>query len=74
MSLSSYDTNELLEELERRNFKVAIKIIGVDVECRIGDREFGMKIDYRIHIIAAILFSSMIGFAIGVNYDVCGLR
>jgi len=42
-SLCSYKTEELLEELERRNFKVAIKIVGVDVACFIGDREFDVK-------------------------------
>jgi len=43
MSLSSYDTDELLEELERRNFKVAIKILGVDVQCKIGDKEYEVR-------------------------------
>ncbi len=41
--LLRYTTEELLEELERRNFKVAIKILGVDVECRIGDREYEVR-------------------------------
>ncbi len=41
----------------------------------ISHTEFNRTIiDYRIYIIAAILFSSVVGFAIGVNYDVCGLR
>ncbi len=41
--LPAYTTEELLEELERRNFKVAIKIIGVDVACFVGDREFDVR-------------------------------
>ncbi len=41
--LPAYTTEELLEELKRRNFNVAIKIVGVDVSCFIGDREFDVR-------------------------------
>lgn len=41
--LKRYETEELLEELERRVFKVSIKIIGVDVKCMIGDKEFEVR-------------------------------
>ena len=41
--LCAYKTEELLEELERRNFKVAIKVIGVDVQCMIGDKEYEVR-------------------------------
>jgi len=41
--LKRYTTDELLEELERRNFKVAIKILGVDVECKIRDKEYEVR-------------------------------
>lgn len=41
----------------------------------VSRKEFNrMKIEYRIYLIAVLLFSSVIGYAIGVNYDVCGLR
>ena len=43
MKLSEYETEELLVELYRRNFKIAVKIVGVDVECRIGDKEYEVK-------------------------------
>lgn len=43
MRLSEYETNELLEELERRGFNVAIKILGVDVQCKIGDKEYEVR-------------------------------
>lgn len=43
--LSFYSTEELLEELERRNFKVTIKILGVDVACFIGNKEFEVRAD-----------------------------
>ena len=43
MNLSDFEIEELLEELERRNIKVAIKVLGVDVSCIIGDREFEVR-------------------------------
>jgi hypothetical protein len=43
MILSDYETEDLLMELERRNFKVAIKIVSVEVQCKIGDKEYEVK-------------------------------
>lgn len=43
MSLDKYTDEDLLLELERRNIKVSIKITGVDVICRIADKEFEVR-------------------------------
>ena len=39
-SLKNYTTEELLEELEARDFKIAIKVLGVNVSCMIGNKEY----------------------------------
>ena len=39
-SLKNYTTEELLEELEARDFKVAIKVLGVNVSCMIGNKAY----------------------------------
>ena len=39
-SLKNYTTEELLEELEARDFKVSIKVLGVNVSCMIGNKEY----------------------------------
>mgnify|MGYP001226876817 CR=1 FL=1 len=43
-SLKNYTTEELLKELEARDFKVAIKVLGVNVSCRIGDKEYEVMV------------------------------
>lgn len=43
MDIREADDENLLQELYDRGFKVSIKVLGVDVECRIGDKLFDVR-------------------------------